>query len=84
MIEVYCLPLVELPDNILSALYPNEDALLVDYDNITNLINLVIAGETESDGFGGEFISNQRILQLDYPFKPTMELEFICRQSINK
>lgn len=82
MIEVYCLELIDLPEKIKSNINSNEDVLLIDYNKVTNLVELVMSGQVSDDGFGGEFIINKRKLELDYPFIPTDELEIICNQSI--
>ena len=80
MIEIYCLYTIELPEIVISQLTNSEDALLVDYDSSTNLINLILAGTTDCGDFGREYINNYRKLDLNYPFAPDGELEIICKQ----
>lgn len=80
-IELYCIYLIDLPEYITKELTTEEDALIVNYNTEENIINFIEAGEVDGDDFGGEFIINKRLLEIN-PFTPIDELYLICRQSI--
>jgi hypothetical protein len=78
--EFYCVQAFDygFPPEVSSLVNSNEDVLVIHYYTDNKELAKVEAGICDSDGFGGEIITNLRELTLTQPIPTTEELtEFL-------